>query len=205
MRNAIDGERSGSNADNHAESEAAYMLLWTTDRSDEDHKYFYRRDRYRGQWPFPPIGPQDPLLPKEVEEEDTSYHQWRAVFNVEKTSFTPDDLVEALYRITHSTVDERGRKFWRVRRFEDMKNEAIPPSIETGYEQDKHGDDTGVPTQRADSGGLIEGEAPEPCIIPPGSNASSRGKISPNTVREGSSEVLVVRSAASDETLPFEQ
>ncbi|KAF7791525.1 hypothetical protein EIP86_002541 [Pleurotus ostreatoroseus] len=55
-----------------------------------------------------------------VDDEDSRYTKWCKAFDVDKSRF-PDELIDILRRLSKKTEDELGRKFWRVRRLEDLE------------------------------------------------------------------------------------
>lgn len=61
--------------------------------------------------------------PSSDEDELNRYSKWRKHFDV-KTSRFPDELIDILRRLSENTADEAGRKFWRVRRLEDLEEDA---------------------------------------------------------------------------------
>lgn len=53
------------------------------------------------------------------EDELNRYSKWCEHFDVNTSRF-PDELIDILRRLSEDTADEAGRKFWRVRRLEDL-------------------------------------------------------------------------------------
>lgn len=61
------------------------------------------------------------LTNEELEAEDDGYRRWSASFDVEEHSPYPDEYIYALQSMSYKRCDKFGRKFWRVRRLEDME------------------------------------------------------------------------------------
>ena len=82
---------------------AAYRILRTLNEPLSDAQAVYRAAR----------GSTDEGEPAD------GYARWKEHFDV-SSSQVPDEMVDILRKITRSTIDEDGSKFWRVRRLEEL-------------------------------------------------------------------------------------
>ena len=89
----------------------AFLILRSVDGDFEDGKAQFRIGRPDGIHTTPLMDSSD---------EDTRYSLWLKQFSIDASPYH-DDFIRILRSIATTTTDTLGRKFWRIRRLEELE------------------------------------------------------------------------------------